>query len=96
MGTYIKILHILISIVAAFTVGVLLSIFIGLASLVDTFFTFPIQVYRNLREQERVRRLSQLFTPQHKEAPIEPLDENIWDKHIRRMEEKKKHNSNHE
>jgi len=96
MGTYIKIIHALISIVAALTVGVILSVFIGVASLLDAFIQFPIQVYRNLQEQERVRRLSQIFTPEHNEAPIEPLDENIWDKHIRRMEEKKKHNSNHE
>ena len=95
MGTYIKILHILISVVAAFTVGVLLSIFIGVASLLDTFFSFPIQVYRNLREQERIRRLSQVFTPYHKPDDKE-VEEGMWEKHIRRMEEKKKHNSNHE
>ena len=96
MGTYIKILHILISIFAALTVGVLLSVFIGVASLLDAFFNFPLQVYKNLQEQDRVRRLSQLFTPQHNETPVEPLDDDIWERHIRRMEEKKKHNGNHE
>ena len=96
MGTYIKILHVLISIVAALTVGVLLSIFIGIASLLDTFFSFPIQVYRNLRQQEKLRRLSQVFTPAYNEPKSEPEEDTIWDKHIRRMEEKKKHNSNHE
>ena len=96
MGTYIKIIHVLISIVAALTVGVILSVFIGGASLLDAFVQFPIQVYRNLREQERVRRLSQVFTPTHTEPKAMPEEENIWDKHIRRMEQKKKHNSNHE
>ena len=85
MATYIKIVHILVSIIAALTVVVLLSIFIGLASLVDSFFKFPVQVYRNLQQQEKLRRLSQVFTPT-------PEQENVWDKHIRRMEEKKKKN----
>jgi hypothetical protein len=89
MSTYIKIVHILVSILAALTVGVLLSLFIGIASLIDSFFKFPLQVYRNLEEQERLRRLSQVFTPTQEQ-------ENIWDKHIRKMEEKKKHNSNYE
>ena len=92
MGTYIKILHILISLIAALTVGVLLSLFIGIASLIDSFFKFPLQVYRNLEEQERLRRLSQLFTPHHNGTPVEPLDDDIWERHIRRMEEKKKKN----
>ena len=51
MSTYIKIIHILVSILAALTVGVLLSLFIGIASLIDSFFKFPLQVYRNLEEQ---------------------------------------------
>jgi|TARA_R100000084_G_scaffold26969_2_gene9732 hypothetical protein len=89
MANYTKILHISVSIIAALTVGVLLSLFIGVVSLVDSFFKFPVQVYRNLQQQEKLRRLSQVFTPT-------PDQENIWDKHIRRMEEKNKHNSNHE
>ena len=88
MSTYIKIIHILVSILAALPVGVLLSLFIGIASLIDSFFKFPLQVYRNLEEQERLRRLSQFFTP----TPAEPKEDTIWDKHIRRMEEKKKKN----
>tara|TARA_R110000824_G_scaffold243866_1_gene432577 strand:- start:1036 stop:1311 length:276 start_codon:yes stop_codon:yes gene_type:complete len=86
MGLYIKIVHILIATIATFTVGIVLSLFIGIASLLDAFFNFPLQVYRNLKEQERIRRLSHLFIPSHTEAP----DEDIWDKHIRRMEEKRK------
>jgi len=74
------------SIIAALTVGVILSVFIGVASLMNALVSFPIQVYRNLREQERVRRLSRLFIPS---PPPEPLEEDIWDRHIRRMEEKK-------
>lgn len=90
MGTYIKIIHILISAFAALTVGVILSVFIGVASLLDSFFNFPLQVYRNLQQQERLRRLSQLFTPSHNDVPPAPEKEDIWEKHIRRMEEKKK------
>ena len=96
MGTYIKAIHILISIVSALTVGVILSVFIGAVSLLQAFMQFPIQVYRNLQQQERARRLSQVFTPTHTEPKAIPEEENIWDKHIRRMEQKKKHNSNHE
>jgi len=96
MSTYIKIVHILVSILAALTVGVLLSLFIGIASLIDSFFKFPLQVYRNLEEQERLRRLSQFFTPTYDQPESEPEEDTIWDKHIRRMEEKKKHNSNYE
>ena len=59
MSTYIKIIHVFISIVAALTVGVLLAVFIGLATMIDSFLKFPVQ-------------------------------EGMWEKHIRRMEGKKK------
>ena len=91
MSTYIKVIHIFISIFAALTVGVLLAVFIGVATLIDSFLKFPVQVYMNLREQERIRRLTQAFTPYH-EGDGEQIEEGIWDKHIRRMEEKKKRN----
>ena len=85
------IIHIFIAIVAALTVGVLLAVFIGVATMIDSFLKFPVQVYMNLREQERIRRLTQAFTPYH-ENDEEQIEEGIWDKHIRRMEEKKKRN----
>tara|TARA_R100000995_G_scaffold82709_1_gene57012 strand:- start:16 stop:381 length:366 start_codon:yes stop_codon:yes gene_type:complete len=89
MSTYIKIIHVFISIVAALTVGVLLAVFIGLATMIDSFLKFPVQVYMNLREQERIRRLTQAFTPYHKSDDKE-VEEGMWEKHIRRMEGKKK------
>ena len=91
MSTYIKVIHIFISIVAALTVGVLLAVFIGVATMIDSFLKFPVQVYMNLRVQERIRRLTQAFTPYH-EDDEEQIEEGIWDKHIRRMEEKKRRN----
>mgnify|MGYP001299581756 CR=1 FL=1 len=92
MSTYIKIIHILICTVAALTIGVVLSLFIGFASMMNSFFHFPLQIYRNLQEQEKMRRLSQVFTPTTKHSKSKPEQEDIWDKHIRRMEDKKHNN----
>ena len=75
MSTYIKVIHIFISIVAALTVGVLLAVFIGVATMIDSFLKFPVQVYINLREQERIRRLTQVFTPYH-EGDEEQIEAN--------------------
>ena len=88
MGTYIKIIHIIITIVAGLTVGIVLSTFIALAAFFNTLIDFPLTVYKNLAEAEKVRRLSQVFVPNNPQSTV--TDDDMWDRHIRRMEEKKK------
>lgn len=91
---YAKLGYGLFSLIAGLTVGVLLAIFIGLCAFFNSLVTFPLQIYKQSLEASRARRLQKVFgVPkdfQRADFQVPAQEESIWDKHIRRMEEKKK------
>lgn len=83
---------------AGLTVGLLLAVFIGLCAFFNSLVTFPLQIYKQSVEASRVRRLQKIFgvSKDFKRADFQvpAQEESIWDKHIRRMEQKKNNNNN--
>jgi len=71
--------YLILSIIAGLTVGVLLALFVGITAMLHSLLAFPIQVYRT--STARLREVEQIIE-----------NENIWDRHIRRMEDNKHNN----
>lgn len=90
---YYKIGYAIFSLLAGLTVGLLLAIFVGVCTFFNALIGFPMQVYRQCIAQSTARRLQKIFgvPSDHQFADFkQPSEESIWDKHIQRMEEKKK------
>ena len=68
--------YLILSIIAGLTVGVVVAVFASVAALVHTLFAFPIQVYYSSTQRRR-------------ESGHMRENEDIWDRHIARMEKKK-------
>ncbi len=89
---YAKLGYGLFSLVAGLTVGLLLAIFIGICAFFNSLVIFPLQIYKKSVEAHRARRLKRIFGVskdfQRADFQVPPQEESIWDKHIRRMEEK--------
>jgi hypothetical protein len=68
--------YLILSIIAGLTVGVVVAVFASVAALVHTLLAFPIQVYYS--STKRLRELEGV-----------KKNEDIWDRHIARMDEKK-------
>ena len=71
--------YLILSIIAGLTVGVLLALFVGITAMLHSLLAFPIQVYRT--STARLKEVEQIIE-----------NENIWDRHIRRMEDNKHNN----
>tara|TARA_B100000131_G_scaffold290449_1_gene303228 strand:+ start:38 stop:274 length:237 start_codon:yes stop_codon:yes gene_type:complete len=71
--------YLILSMIAGLTVGVLLALFVGITAMLHSLLAFPIQVYRT--STARLKEVEQIIE-----------NENIWDRHIRRMEDKKHNN----
>jgi len=94
---YYKIGYAIFSLFAGLTVGLLLAIFVGISIFFQSLIGFPVQVYRQCIAQSTARRMQKIFgVPKDFQAADfkQPSEESIWDKHIQRMEEKKKNNTN--
>ena len=78
-----KLPYLLLSIVTGLTVGVLVAVFAGVVTLVHSLYAFPIQVYRS--STYRLRELEDIRK-----------NEDIWDRHIARMEKKKQQYKDHD
>ncbi len=81
------------SIFAGLTIGMLLASFIAISAFLNSVLAFPIQVYRQCVESAHRKRMERLFGIP-KDFQLGDFKQNsepsIWDKHIQRMEEKKK------
>ena len=75
--------YLILSIIAGLTVGILLAVFVGVTAMLHSLLAFPIQVYRT--STARLKEVEQIIQ-----------NENIWDRHIRRMEDKKQQYKDHE
>jgi hypothetical protein len=95
---YAKLGYGLFSLVAGLTVGLLLATFIGICAFFNSLVIFPLQIYKKSVEAHRARRLKRIFGVskdfQRADFQVPPQEESIWDKHIRRMEQKKNNNNN--
>ena len=70
--------------IASIFVGILIGFFVGIIC----WFRFPLQIYREARVNLAVKRISEA-----KESLGQLQTEGIWEKHIRRIEEKRKHDN---
>mgnify|MGYP003150512253 CR=1 FL=1 len=75
--------YLILAIIAGLTVGIVVAAFASIAALVHTLFAFPIQVYYS--STRRSRELEDMRK-----------NENIWDRHIARMEKKKQQYKDHD
>jgi len=86
----LKLVYAVISLIAALTVGLFVSIFIGAVTTLQVFFRFPIRIYNSLVEAEITRLKLQAFNIQTQEnEDEETMADKMWERHIRRMNEKK-------
>ena len=71
--------YLILSIIAGLTVGILLAVFVGVTAMLHSLIAFPVQVYRT--STARLKEVEQIIE-----------NEDIWDRHIRRMEDNKHNN----
>jgi len=72
--------------IGAILIGVPLGFFIGIIC----WFKFPLQVYVQARAQLALRRIEKAKAAIRK---MEEQDQDIWERHINRMEEKKSYDN---
>jgi hypothetical protein len=84
--TLLKIECLFFSILVGLTFGVVLAVVSCASVFVKILITFPIQLY-NIRMQAHIQKRLDALS-------VEPDD--IWGKHIQRMEQKKQENNNEE
>ena len=81
----IKFSYAILSIVAGLTVGVILALYVGLMSCIQTLIVFPFQIYTNCVNSAREKKIKAM-------GSAAQGDEDMWDRHIQRMEEQNKKN----
>ena len=81
----IKLSYAILSIVAGLTVGVILALYVGLMSCIQTLIVFPLQIYTNCVNSAIEKKIKAMGSPAQG-------DEDMWDRHIQRMEEQSKNN----
>ena len=81
----IKFSYAILSIIAGLTVGVILALYVGLMSCIQTLIVFPFQIYTNCVNSAIEKKIKAMGSPAQG-------DEDMWDRHIQRMEEQNKKN----
>ena len=81
----IKLSYAILSIVAGLTVGVILALYVGLMSCIQTLIVFPFQIYTNCVNSAIEKKIKAMGSPAQG-------DEDMWERHIQRMEEESKKN----
>ena len=81
----IKALYFILSLIAGLTVGVILAVFLGLTVFFQTLLTFPVSVY-----------LKSVSNHEGDSSRASKTPDDIWDRHIARMEQKKQQYKDHE
>ena len=81
----IKFSYAILSIVAGLTVGVILALYVGLMSCIQTLIVFPFQIYTNCVNSAIEKKIKAMGSPAQG-------DEDMWDRHIQRMEEQNRKN----
>jgi len=81
----IKLLYAILSIIAGLTVGLVLSLYIAIIAGLQTFIMFPLQVYNNCVRSAIAKRMEE-------NEVVAQKNEDMWERHIRRMDEENKKN----
>ena len=81
----IKLLYAILSIIAGLTVGLVLSLYIALIAGLQTFLMFPLQVYNNCVRSAIAKRMEE-------SEVVAQKNEDMWERHIQRMDEENKKN----
>ena len=81
----IKLLYAILSIIAGLTVGLVLSLYIALIAGLQTFIMFPLQVYNNCVRSAIAKRMEE-------NEVVAQKNEDMWERHIQRMDEENKKN----
>ena len=81
----IKFSYAILSIIAGLTVGVILALYVGLMSCIQTLIVFPFQIYTNCVNSAIEKKIKAMGSPAQG-------DEDMWDRHIQRMEEQNRKN----
>ena len=86
----LKLIYAIISIIAALTVGLFVSVFIGVVTTLQVFFRFPIRIYNSLVEAEITRLKLEAFNVQTQaNEDEETMADKMWEMHIKSINEKK-------
>ena len=86
----LKLIYAIISIIAALTVGLFVSVFIGVVTTLQVFFRFPIRIYNSLVEAEiTILKLEAFNVQTQANEDEETMADKMWERHIKRMNEKK-------
>ena len=81
----IKFSYAILSIIAGLTVGVVLSLYVGLMACIQTLIVFPFQIYTNCVNSAIEKKIRAMGSPAQG-------DEDMWERHIQRMEEQNRKN----
>ena len=81
----IKFSYAILSIIAGLTVGVILALYVGLMSCIQTLIVFPFQIYTNCVNSVIEKKIKAMGSPAQG-------DEDMWERHIQRMEEQSRKN----
>ena len=81
----IKSSYAILSIVAGLTVGVILALYVGLMSCIQTLIVFPLQIYTNCVNSAIEKKIKSMGS--HAKGV-----EDMWERHIQRMEEQSRKN----
>ena len=81
----IKFSYAILSIIAGLTVGVILALYVGLMSCIQTLIVFPFQIYTNCVNSAIEKKIRAMGSPAQG-------DEDMWERHIQRMEEQNRKN----
>ena len=81
----IKFSYAILSIIAGLTVGVILALYVGLMSCIQTLIVFPFQIYTNCVNSAIEKKIKAMGSPAQG-------DEDMWERHIQRMEEQNRKN----
>ena len=81
----IKFSYAILSIIAGLTVGVILALYVGLMSCIQTLIVFPFQIYTNCVNSAIEKKIKSMGSPAQG-------DEDMWERHIQRMEEQSRKN----
>lgn len=91
--TIAKLIYGTIALIAGITVGVVVAIFLAVVRFFEVLISFPLEIYRSLVQTYKTRLMMQAFNVQESSGEEEDERSNsdkMWDRHIERINKKKK------
>ena len=91
--TIAKLIYGTIALIAGITVGVVVAIFLAVLRFFEVLISFPLEIYRSLVNTYKARLMMEAFSVQESSGEEEEERSNsdkMWDRHIERINKKKK------